>query len=108
MKEETKKASQRELAAARAKVGSKRMKIDLSKGRLWEAIQAGAVSDSLLTEILEYADMDVVRKLAMPRETKGISDVKIARIKALASSGRTIAEIAKTMGISTSTVSEYI
>ena len=44
----------------------------------------------------------------MPRQTKQLSQVKIDRISALKNSGYTNAEIADTLGVSSSTVAKYL
>lgn len=75
----------------------------------WEAIQAGAISDTKLTEILRYCDQDSVRALAMPKSTTQLSTAKMTKLKAMKATGHyTIAEIAKALGVSTSTVSKYL
>lgn len=74
----------------------------------WRAIQAGAVSDTQLQQILRYADPDRLRELALPKTSSQLSSAKISKIKAMASSGYTNREIAKAMNLSTSTVSDYL
>lgn len=106
-KEEIKKESQRALTAARIQVGAKRTPIDITE-REWEAIQAGAISDNQLLKILNNTDTDKLRKLATPRTTTQLSDAKISKINAMKSSGYTTAEIAKAVGVSSSTVTKYI
>ena len=94
---------------ARLQVGakSKDTKIQITD-RQWEAIQAKAISPSVLTRILRYSNADSLRDRAMPRATNEISSAKQARIKALASSGYTTTEIAKIIGHSVSTVTKYL
>lgn len=106
-KEELKKISQQELTKARFKVGAKRVSI-IPTLRQWEAIQAGAISNNVLESILRYSDQEAIRKLATPKASSSLSVNKIARIKALANSGRTTSEIAQALGISVSTVSSYL
>lgn len=108
-KAEIKKLKQRELTNARLTVGSssKSVKIKLTD-REWEAIQAGAISDSRLSQILRYTDDGDVRERATPRTTKQVSPAQETRIKHLAASGYTYAEIADIMGKSTSTISKYL
>ena len=101
-----KKQSQLALTRARARYGASRHKIDITP-KQWEAIQAGAVSDSKLTHILRFADTDQVRTYATPKSQKGLSQGKQARIKALRLSGYTNAQIAEALGISTTTVVKY-
>ena len=75
--------------------------------RCWQAIQAGAFSESTLSQILRFSDIDQVRSYATPRTTKTLSLGKQARIRAMKASGYTNAEIASALGVSPSTVSKY-
>lgn len=104
---EKKKIGQQALSQSRFKVGAKRYPIDISD-REWEAIQAGAISDTKLQKIFKYTDTDAIRKRATPRTQRGLTPSQQSRIKAMANYGYTIDEIAKQMDISTSTVSNYI
>ena len=88
-------------------MNAKKQKINIEP-KEWEAIQAGAFSNSKLTQILNNADEDQLKKYAMPKATRGLSDSQIARIRAYSNSSYTIAEIADAMGISASTVSKYM
>lgn len=108
-KKELKKASQIAIVNARATVGAsgKETRITITP-KEWKAIQAGAITDSKLSQILRYADSDVVRQMATPKATTQLSTAKINKIKAMVQSGHTNAEIAESMGISPSTVSKYI
>lgn len=108
-KKELKKASQIAITNARASVGAsgKETRITISD-KEWEAIQAGAISDSKLTQILRYADMDAVRQRATPRSTGHLSEAKVGRMQAMVASGFTISEIADALGVSRSTVSNYM
>ena len=106
-KDKYKKAKNRILREARAEVGAGKHAI-LITPKEWEAIQARAISGSKFAEILEQADMDVVRKLSNPRQGVELSSAKQNRIKALNNSGMTIAEIAAVLDCSTSTVSKYL
>ena len=99
--------AQADVNAARAEMNAKKEKINITP-KEWEAIQAGAFSNSKLTAILNNADEDQLKKYAMPKETRGLTNNEIGRIKAYSRSGFTIAEIAEAMGVSTSTVSKYI
>ena len=57
---------------------------------------------------MDHADMDALRQLATPRSNKAISAAKEARIKSLAKYGYTAAEIARSVGVSASTVGDYL
>lgn len=102
-----KKVSQQAIVAARQQVGAKRHPITISD-KEWEAIQAGAISDNVLSQILDSADIDNLRQRATPRASNELSNSKIALIKARAASGYTNAQIAESLGISASTVSKYL
>ena len=106
-KAEIKKESQRALSAARASVGAKRETIKITD-REWEAIQAGAISENKLTQIIGNSDMDVLRERATPRARTVLSTAKVNRIKSMNAAGNSTAEIAKALGVSSSTVSKYI
>ena len=105
--DEKKKLAQRELSKAREMVGSKRINIEVTP-KEWEAIQAGAISETTLKKILNNADMDIIRDYATPKDTKQLSQNKINRIATMRSSGLTINQIANALGISTSTVNKYL
>ena len=94
---------------ARASVGAsgKDSRIKLTD-REWDAIQAGAVSDSKLTQILRYADPDDVKQRAMPKTTTQLSTAKMNKIKHMNASGYSVSEIAESCGVSASTVSKYL
>lgn len=106
-KAEIKKASQRALASARVQVGAQRRPVDITP-KEWEAIQAGAVSENVLTKILNNTDIDKVRQYATPRESLQLSTAKINRIRNMEARGYTTAEIADAVGVSSSTVSKYL
>ena len=106
-KAEVKKASQQALTAARASVGAKRTPVDITD-REWEAIQAGAISENKLMQILNNTNIDALRQRATPRSTTTLSNAKIDRISALRASGYSTAEIASALGVSSSTVSKYL
>lgn len=106
-KEELKKAKQQALTDARYAVGSKRRPVEITD-REWEAIQAGAISENKLTQILNNTDIDKIKERATPRATTALSNAQISRIRALKASGYTLDEIAKAVGKSTSTVTKYM
>ena len=108
-KETLNKVKRNAIYDARASVGAsgKGSRITISE-KEWEAIQAGAISDSRLSRILRYTDPDAVKQLALPRTTTSISRAQQNKIDSMNASGYTIAEIAESLGVSTSTVSSYI
>lgn len=106
-KAEIRKESQRALTAARASVGAARHPVEITD-KEWEAIQAGAISENVLSQILNNTDIDAIRQRATPRSVSTLSPAKQSRIKRLAEYGYTQAQIASELGISSSTVSKYL
>ncbi len=108
-KDARKKAEQKALTLARAMVGAnkKAVQVEITDSE-WDAIQAGAISDSMLARILNNTDMDAVKRRATPRESVGLSDAQITRIKGMAANGLTQAEIADAVGVSISSVNHAI
>lgn len=104
---EFKKVKQQALTSARNKVGAKKTKIVLDD-KEWEAIQAGAISENKLLKILNNMDTAEIKQRATPRQTRSISDSTIARIKAYANNGYSNDQIAEVLGISASTVRNYV
>ena len=104
---EIKKAGQQALDKARRQVGAKKELIEISD-KEWEAIQAGAISPNKLQKILNNSNMDVVKQKAMPRSTSKLSPAKLAHIATLKASGYTNEQIAKKLGVSTSTIVNYM
>ncbi len=108
-KKELKKLKQVAITDARAAVGAsgKNTKIAITD-KEWEAIQAGAISDSKLTQILRYADEKDVRQKATPRSATQLSTAQVSKIKNMRNMGYTNAEIAASLGKSVSTISNYL
>ena len=104
---EIKKASQQALTQARSAVGAKKETIKITD-REWEAIQAGAISENRLRQIIDNADIDVLRQRATPRASTTLSTAKMQKITSMNASGYSTSEIAEALGISTSTVSNYL
>lgn len=108
-KDEISKIRRAAISDARVQTGAngRQTRIVISDGE-WEAIQAGAISDTTLKDILRYADPDIVRERATPRTRTEVSDARKARIRAMANSGHTNAEIADALNISPSSVSQIL
>ena len=109
-KRDIKKANQRALTKYRSELGAvaRRDRSIKITDREWEAIQAGAVSETTLKKILNNTDIDDIKERAMPRSRTTLSPAKVNQIKAMRDSNYTIGEIAKKLGVSTSTVSAYL
>lgn len=104
---EIKKVNQQALTSARTSVGAKREPIKVTD-REWEAIQAGAISENKLTQIINNVDIDTLRQRATPRATTSLSTAKVNRITSMNESGYSTAEIAKALGVSSTTVAKYL
>lgn len=104
-KEHYKREKGRQLEYARNVVGAKKLTIGGSDKnplteREWKAIQAGAVSPSVLKRILANADMKRVRELAMPRTKTGIPTAKLARAKSMLNRGYSRKDVCEMLDIS--------
>lgn len=106
-KDEQKKRRGQCIVRARDELGFKKYQVKFT-AREWEAVQNNAVSTSMFEELLNKADMDVVRELAMPRKTNTLTSSKKARIEAMLNTGYTQGEIADALGISKSTVNSVL
>ena len=105
-----KKASQMAITKYRDEVGAvaRRDRSIKITDREWEAIQAGAITESKLKQILDNADIDELRQRATPRSTNILSQAKVNQIKSMRASNYTLDEIAKKLGVPKSTVTNYL
>lgn len=106
-KAEIKKAGQQALAQGRSKYGAKRSPIAITDSE-WTAIQAGAISENILKQILQHSDIDQIRQRATPRTTTTLSQGKIAKINSMRASGYTTEQIADACGVSVTAVNKYL
>lgn len=104
---EIKKIQGQELIKARIATGAGKIRIDLTPHE-WNAIQAGAISNSFLRKILENADLDKVKALATPRTQRSLTTTQLARARSMFESGYTQADIADKLGVSLSTLKTAI
>lgn len=103
-KDDKKKLRGRLIINARNAVGAGKTKINISD-KEWEAIQAGAVSDSVLNDILRNADSKQVRQLATPRTAKrGLTASQVNLVERMVKNGYTKDEIADRMAVSVGTI----
>lgn len=105
--DELKKTRNQALAEARARTGAKKTSVDFTD-REWEAVQAGAISPSKLSQILQNADLDKVKALATPRTKLTMTTAKTDKARSMLASGYTISEVADSLGVSTSTLSSAL
>ena len=106
-KAEQKKQKGKCMVWARNTLGYKRYRVEFTD-KEWEAVQNNAVSPTLFKELLANADMDKVKKRALPKEPTTLSSTSKARIKAMATSGFTQEEIAEVLGISSTSVNKAL
>lgn len=104
--DDRRKVRGQELNIARSQTGAKKDRITFTE-KQWEAINAGAVSESKLQQLLSNADKDSYMSLALPKKDR-ISDSKKTTAKSLASAGWTQEQIAEFLDISTSSVSNIL
>ena len=98
-----KKVKAQALIDARATTGAGKKRIQITDSE-WAAIQAGAITNNKLTDILSNADLDRVKELATPRERLLMTATKQNRAHSMLASGYTQAEVAKHLGVSLSTL----
>ena len=104
-KKEIKKISSVEMQRARDSVGASGRKSKVTfTDKEWEAVQAGAISDNMLTKFLNSSDSDEIVKRAMPKAATVMSTAKMSKAKAMFRSGYTYKEIAMACGVPESTV----
>lgn len=104
---EFKKISGQALTEMRKRTGAEKQQIKITPME-WEAIQAGAITNNRLEEILKNADLDQIRELATPRTKAAMTQTKIGRAKAMAELGYTQSEIASALGVSLSTLKDAL
>lgn len=104
-KKEIKKISSVEMQRARDSVGASGRKSKVTfTDKEWEAVQAGAISDNMLTKFLDSSDSDEIVKRAMPKTATVMSSAKMSKAKAMLSIGYTYKQIAQACGVPESTV----
>ena len=105
--DELKKIKGQALLEARRRTGALKQRVDFTD-KEWEAVQKGAISKSMLNELLAHADMDRVKALATPRDATAVSSAKMARAKQMLARGYQQSEIAAALGIPTSTLNDNL
>lgn len=98
-----KKIKYQALEEARRRTGASKSRIRFTPDE-WEAIQAGAISDSKLSTMLDNSDMDSIRALATPRTKLLMTPALTNRAQQMLASGYTRAEVADALGVSTTTL----
>lgn len=105
--DDKKKVKRQALEVGRARLGAKRPRITFTD-REWEAIQNGAVSKTMLRELLRYADSDVVRDRALPKTRTVMTASRLSIAKARLKMGYSYKEVAEMLGVPISTLQSAI
>lgn len=90
-------------ARSRLESGKKKKLIEITPDE-WNAIQAGALSNSMLKDILSNTDPEVIQKYATPRREVLMTTAQTTSAKELLDNGYTRAQVAKRLGVSLSTL----
>jgi len=109
-KDDLKKKRAQAISEARARTGTLRRdkrNIEITD-KEWKAIQAGAISNNKLTQILANTDEEKLKERAMPKNRQSISSGAVARAKAMINMGYTQAEAAEALGVSVSTLNRAL
>lgn len=109
LKKDQKKVRSLAIADARIEAGarSKDTKVKLDP-KEWEAINAGAISHTKLQQILKFCDEKNLKEYTFPKDNVKMSTAQVSKIKHMSNAGYTLAEIAESLDISPSTVSNYL
>jgi DNA-binding CsgD family transcriptional regulator len=98
-----KKIRSQALTEARLRTGARKEQIEISDDE-WAAIQAGAISNNKLINILNNANLDRVKQLATPKTEVLMTSAKTRHAQALLDAGYTQAEVARKLGVSVTTL----
>lgn len=91
------------LAESRARISGKKPLVTFTD-REWKAVQSGAIHKTTLKDLLQYANQDQVKQLALPKSSKQMTTAKLSRAKSLLKIGYTQQEVATQLGVSVSTL----
>ena len=101
--EDVTKIRNQAIAEARVRTGAGKTRIEPTQSE-WDAIQAGAISNHKLEQILTNSDLDAIKKLATPKQELLMTTTKKARATQMLASGYTQAEVASALGVSLTTL----
>ena len=105
-KDHAKKLKATALKQARDATGASKTRVKFTE-KEWEACTKNAVSSSFFNQLLENSDQDHYMSLASPK-SDSIGTAKRSWIKSLRAAGYTQEEIARTVGVSQSSVSSIL
>lgn len=110
--DQIKRVKYQSLQHAREVTGASKIRIGSEKSpittREWHAIQSGAVSTTMLGEILNNSDIEAIKKLATPTNRSSLTAGQLALAKTMSNSGRSLSEIAAALGIPKSTIADNL
>lgn len=106
-KSDIKKIKFQALQEARARTGADKTRVDITPNE-WAAIQAGAITNNKLSDILANADLDQVKALATPKTRTLMNTSRTGQAKAMIDRGYTRAEVASALGVSVSTLNNSL
>jgi hypothetical protein len=98
-----KKLKNQALTIGRQRAGVLKGNIKITQEE-WNAIQAGAITSTMLRSILMSADMDLVKQYATPRHKLLMTSSKTNQAKRMLANGHTQAEVADALGVSLTTL----
>lgn len=101
--DDLKKIRGQALNEARSRVGAKKERVNITENE-WKAIQSGAISTTFLESIINNTDLDLLKQLATPRTSVGMTSAKLNRAKSMLNLGYTQSEVAAQLGVSVSTL----
>jgi DNA-binding transcriptional regulator GbsR (MarR family) len=103
-----KKIKHREIDAARKITGAQRNPIHLTPLE-WEAIDAGALTDNKISDVLRYVDKNEAKDLALGKSKTGLSDAKLSAARQMLDrEDLTWSDVASRLGVSVSTLQAAI
>lgn len=91
------------LVTGRARLGGTKPKVTFSD-KEWEAVQSGAISKTMLKDLLRYADSDEVRARALPRSATVMTSAKLSMARSRLNAGYSYREVAEMLGVPVSTL----
>lgn len=102
-KDTVKKWKTQALAESRARISGKKPLVTFTD-KEWKAVQSGAIHKTTLKDLLQYANQDQVKQLALPKSSKQMTTAKLSTAKHLLRIGYTQQEVATQLGVSVSTL----
>lgn len=102
-KDTVKKWKTQALAESRARISGSKPLVTFTE-KEWKAVQSGAIHKTTLKDLLQYANQDQVKSLALPKSSKKMTSAKLSRAKSLLKLGYTQQEVAAQLGVSVGTL----